>query len=438
MSTQTLRLLGVTVIAFVAVYLIAYLMPMQSDDYAYANTGLGLQSHWQHYLIWSGRVVSDYISSLMLVLLNKPVIAALTALATILLMLTITYIPRIVAPAATAHKNQTSALVVAFMLMLFWVGNPALGETVFWVVGSANYLYTTLFVSLYIACLLSYICHGRYYAGLLLFSFLAGLSNENTAFIVVFIALCSSVYSLQRSRSKAILVSCGLVLLGAAILYLCPGSFNRANQPFYAEWNDMTLFGKMSYFLSEKLFWAFRELAVVFLTAVLLLVVNYKYHPSRNALATQGAVLFLLAAFLSLGIMILSPTFPRRALMGPMFFMLISVSFSVNSIWQARADVRMRRFMYVLLLPLSLGVIVSYSLMLRSTIQVHKQEQIRQALIQAHLNAGDQVFAIPGFYWPRSLRGGDSPDTSMQEYTISQYYGVKRIITIESQADFAK
>ncbi|WP_407707109.1 DUF6056 family protein [Aeromonas veronii] len=46
-------------------------VPMHSDDYFYFNLGLGLTEHLNHYMNWSGRILADYISSIILTLFRE-------------------------------------------------------------------------------------------------------------------------------------------------------------------------------------------------------------------------------------------------------------------------------------------------------------------------------------------------------------------------------
>jgi len=56
------------VLALMATWAIYWLTPMISDDFNYANKGIAWTSIKQHYLQWSGRLVSDTLSSAMLTL----------------------------------------------------------------------------------------------------------------------------------------------------------------------------------------------------------------------------------------------------------------------------------------------------------------------------------------------------------------------------------
>ncbi|HAC7660823.1 TPA_asm: hypothetical protein G0F99_24475, partial [Salmonella enterica subsp. enterica serovar Enteritidis] len=118
------------------VYSIGFITPMNSDDYTYALRELSLSSVKMHYLGWSGRVVSDTISTSLLKFFSPHIYNAINSAALTLMVLCWTMIP------ATLTKSSPSPYVMIFLFFLYFIANPALGQTNFWLVGSANYLWT--------------------------------------------------------------------------------------------------------------------------------------------------------------------------------------------------------------------------------------------------------------------------------------------------------
>lgn len=128
------------------VYFAGINVPMHSDDYSYLLLGTDLDAHIHHYLAWSGRFVADYVSGFLLGQLNYYVYTFLNSLALTTLLYTITLIPSIIDK--TYKFNSFRFLCIA---MMYWIANPNLGETSFWIVGSANYLWTNMFISIFLA-----------------------------------------------------------------------------------------------------------------------------------------------------------------------------------------------------------------------------------------------------------------------------------------------
>ncbi|WP_262379197.1 DUF6056 family protein, partial [Klebsiella pneumoniae] len=141
-----------TILALLAMYVltsaIALNTPMHSDDYTYAITGIGIESHFKHYFTWSGRIVADYVSGLLLSVDHtyRSLINA-TALPILSLL-----IAKISSYSFETKKYQISFFGL-FIFLVYWLSNTNLGQTTFWVVGSANYIWTNIFICLFIMLL---------------------------------------------------------------------------------------------------------------------------------------------------------------------------------------------------------------------------------------------------------------------------------------------
>jgi hypothetical protein len=72
---------------------VAILVPMHSDDYFYFNLGLGVSEHLNHYMNWSGRILADYISAILLNFFSTDVVNILNAMAVVSLVFMICQLP---------------------------------------------------------------------------------------------------------------------------------------------------------------------------------------------------------------------------------------------------------------------------------------------------------------------------------------------------------
>ena len=125
-------------VIYALIYFVAYQVPIHSDDYSYYQLGLSLKSHIEHYLGWSGRFITDYISSLLLNLLTRPVYMAVNSFVLLTVMVLVSVLPSFVRNRGEIiHRG--SSVILWLVFVLYWVANPDLGQTSFWVVGSANY-----------------------------------------------------------------------------------------------------------------------------------------------------------------------------------------------------------------------------------------------------------------------------------------------------------
>ncbi len=65
-NTNKIKMAVTIAIIFSLIYSIGFITPMNSDDYTYALRDLSASGIKLHYLGWSGRVVSDTISTFLL------------------------------------------------------------------------------------------------------------------------------------------------------------------------------------------------------------------------------------------------------------------------------------------------------------------------------------------------------------------------------------
>lgn len=407
----------------------SYLAPMQSDDYSYLLKGLDLQTHVNHYLSWSGRFISDYISSAILILTNDLAKAFLTSAAFVSIALIITSIPSIL------YKTKNTLLSFLFVFSLYWVVNPTLGQTVFWVVGAANYLFTNLFICLYLLFLSLYLSHGRkYIIPLLIFSIPAGLSNENTSVIVVCISVVSTIYDIIKNKNYLLLTSSILVIIGSCLLILSPGNFSRASNQAFEWWTQMTLSGKAKYFIKYAVPISLKRIWPLLITSIILLAISYNLKKDKEQFITSA--LFFLAGFASIFSMMFAPTFPERALSGPCLFMIISCSISFNII-----NINSTKLNLLILKPVTLVYVLlfslSYTLMAYSYNRLLIQGNIRNESIRDNIKDGNTSFYIPNFFWPSSFKRGDSVDKFSSESAMGKMYGVKSIDAFEPYFDYS-
>lgn len=417
------------IIALAMVGYMSYLAPMQSDDYSYLLKGLDLHTHVNHYLSWSGRFISDYISSAILILTNDLEKAFLTSVAFVSIALVITSIPSIL------YKTKNTLLSFLFVFSLYWVVNPTLGQTVFWVVGAANYLFTNLFICLYLLFLSLYLSHGRkYIIPLLIFSIPAGLSNENTSVIVVCISVVSTVYDIIKNKNYLLLTSSILVVTGACLLILSPGNFSRASNQAFEWWTQMTLSGKAKYFIKYAVPISLKRIWPLLITSIILLAISYNLKKDKEQFITSA--LFFIAGFASIFSMMFAPTFPERALSGPCLFMIVSCSISFNIISN-----NSKKLCSYILKPITLIYIIififSYTLMLYSYNRLSIQDKIRKDTIKDNITSGNVSFTIPNFFWPSSFKRGDSVDKFSSESAMGKMYGVKSIDAFEPYFDYS-
>ncbi|MCG9941585.1 DUF6056 family protein [Providencia rettgeri] len=406
-------------IPFVLIFIIEYLTPMQSDDFVYYIKGNSLSIHLDHYFSWSGRFVSDYFSTLILSadsqLLKSTVIAAIL---TATLFLIVKMGDRLNAP------NNRFYLQFLSLFFIYWVTTPNVGQIVFWVVGAGNYLVTNFFVVLFLYALMRYINKKKGITLLLFVSFFAGCSNENTTWIVLLISLITSCYFFIREKKKVLFLSTLLVLIGFSVLIFSPGNFHRA--ALATEFYELGLLEKIWLFLSEKLPYALSKTWIPLLVSLVLLTTFINTKKYKNFYLS---LLFIALGLLSTISMVASPSFPTRALSGPHLFYIISCSFSISYTLTSK-NIKSLSILFVISTLALISFIFSYIQIVFSYNSVKTQEKIRNYEIHKKLITNEQTNVIPAFYYPKTLRAGDSIDLYHDAGATGKYYKLSHPVDV--------
>lgn len=422
---------------FALMWPLQWLTPMHSDDYAYTHKGIGWAATWRHYTSWSGRLVADFLSSAVLSLRSHGFAATVNTLAFVALVFLLWWLPRFeCAPCASTGQARPSqnlpsgawhaAQAFVLLFLLYWLGNPALGEINFWLVGSANYVWTNvlhlLFLGLYLREALEIRPEPTGRAGgawrpvlTLLLAPIAGCTNENTTLSTLLLMGLVGLHVLfvrdggrWRTAVHGRLVAYGLGFgLGMAALLLAPG--NAVRQQIFIKWNKLGWDERFLLHFTERVPLALHHLGLVLLAALLLLLAAQRLRTSAARPHTALSWLFMLAAVFSLAVMVASPVLPQRSLAGTQMYLLLAVSGLLVAWHQSGDDAgttprRLRRALNACTLALALVFALSYGLMLRAYHQVAQQNTVRQQLIHEGMARGDVYIFIPKYHWLPLLR----------------------------------
>lgn len=204
-------------IAFILIILPLFFTPVSSDDFIYVvNNSDWSDMHWR-YMNWSGRLVADFAS---LILLQLPSIIYIIIKAGIWVAL-IALISQL--PSIFANKLNWNSNNFIIVFLLYWIANPNLGQTSFWTVGFTNYLLTNFFIVSFIA--LIFFLKGKklkawHFFVIPILGLLAGNSNENTSIVVILLLL---VFLLIEKEKKVFLIAFPFSVIGTLSLLLSPG-----------------------------------------------------------------------------------------------------------------------------------------------------------------------------------------------------------------------
>lgn len=407
--------LAFLVAAFVVILIPSLWVPMQSDDYSYYLMGLSPSAHLEHYLGWSGRVVTNIISTALLSTMPHFAYEAINSIAFALLTLFIAIVP------VSDKDNSKVAFFVRaiFVFVLYWIANPNLGQTSFWIVGSANYMWTNMFIAGYLAYLIRSVNKNKFCsASLALLAFLAGCSNENTAIVVVLVTVFIVFY--EKTSSKMKVISITGTLIGALLLILAPG--NRVRASHFEYWNSLGILQKIQIQFFDRFPQAVSEYWQVYLVLIAaILVAAFAGTLRKNTIIYM--TMFFVASILANAAFIGSPVLPPRSMNGALCFLLISLSFVLVDATNAR-----EKFGYGLLAAVgalcAFYFLPSYYLFNKAMHATYEQAQIREKIVLTAKARGQSDVKIPEFYFPQLAKYYDRFDTYHSK-ALARYYGVK-------------
>lgn len=275
-------------------------------------------SQYLHYFQWGGRSIVHFIAQALLLIKNPLIVDTLEAL------IFTTYI-YIMYKHIIGHKHS-SISILAITFMCVWLLLPTFAETTLWLTGSANYLWGTLLILLF---LLPYrlfrnqhinktksIC---YAIGMLLFGIIAGWTNENTAAgMIVIIVSFMLTFNYKKWKIPA---WCYFGLIGACLGYIlmiiAPGNFARAEgtsiSPFLIIYRTLMASQKFVGYLG-----------ILNLGLIVISILYYRFARSNPFKILTLSAIYIIGTLISVYIMTASPGFPPRTWFGPITFNIIA------------------------------------------------------------------------------------------------------------------
>lgn len=328
---------------FILMLVLNYLTPLLADDYSYSNmmdgspiTGIGdiIINQIGHYFKWGGRSISHTIAQIFLALVSKNIFNILNSFVYVLL---IYLIYRIAKP---KDKDKPSLLIVIHLLL--WFILPVFGQTCLWIIGSCNYLWTTLLILTFLNIYKNLDKEDSIFKIIFMFilGIIAGWTNENTSFglLIIILGILITRKLENKKEELPIWTKTGFIgaLIGFIILIIAPGNFIR-NEAFADETfiviKLINRIAKYTMHLSEYL------LPLIIITTVLISILLY--HKKK---IKQTVFIYLIGAFFTIYSMTLSPTFPPRAWFGVIIFIIIAV---VSLLFETIELHRVYKYIYI-------------------------------------------------------------------------------------------
>lgn len=403
------------------------ILPMVSDDFWYGEKNLDLISvSIQHYINWSGRLLTDVTSR---IILQYPawVVSGIKTIALVLLIVLLANLPSMI-----LGKKVFSRVNLYLLFITYWICNPNLGQTTFWTVGASNYLFTNLWILAYlnwVFFMFNKKNHWYEYILLVLTAFGAGLSNENTSPVIVMFTAGMLIYVIYKKNKNIAPWIVGLIfnLVGSLILLLSPGNKVRVrNLPSDVK-TGLSVENIYGFFTDGTGGTLFSNYGFLFLIFIIIgIFLFYKKEVSRKAIF--WSMIFILMAIVANFAFVLSPVTMVRSLQGAFVLFLISLSFMVSELMRTPRFKIINIIFSVSMILASMIFVTSYILEVNSFKLARTETNIRQSIILKAKKNNDPRVTIPSMYTGLLLRPkNDSYDTFFSPH-LGQYYGYKGII----------
>ncbi|WAW14992.1 DUF3329 domain-containing protein [Peptostreptococcus equinus] len=386
----------------------------------------------------NGRTVAHTIVQLQLLLFNKTQIEILNTIGFgifIYLTYSMSRISDHIDSNSFIYKKELSSFILILLcFFMFWKFTPVFGQDFLWIIGTANYMWTSILVLLSLIIARRIAMKGGVkrnvfitFIGIIL-SFLSGWTNENSVPAFMFVLL---YYIIKTKREKYdgfldLILMFTSSLIGFVLMIFAPGNFVR-----------LGAFPESPYFIPrmlnrfDKMFLYFKELLVVLTILAIIFLLLHRILNWRNNLEIE---IFFLAGVGAYMAMIMSPTFPARAMISTVYYFIMVILLSLSYLREKN--------IYAFLI-ISLGMMIysgiyfgqTYPDAIKANITYHKQYFGRESNILDKKKKGKleniEVTALPAEnkYMPAYKLGEVSKDKEFWiNKSLDRYYGVKSIV----------
>ncbi|WP_051697656.1 DUF6056 family protein [Prevotella sp. 10(H)] len=328
----------IILIMWLYIFLLNKFYPVYLDDWGYAFNycdGSEITSVWDifqsqycHYMTWGGRVVGHFVAQFLLWIGNMGA-DILNSLAYILLVMCMYIISN--------KSNKTNITLFLFINVFIWFSLPEPYQDLFWITGSANYLWGMLFIILFLCPYILYYFspekkEDKTYKNILfLFAgIIAGWTNENTTLALCFMLVVLILIMKMQKISIPKWMIFGFVgaVIGCLVMQLSPGNAIRREFDI-ADVHGATNVDLSFYFYRfvTVMKFAYTNLFTPFkIYLVILLLFLWRGPKDKNEKKKKLVVslLFLVAGAVATVVMSGAPMFPNRAWFGILIFVIIS------------------------------------------------------------------------------------------------------------------
>jgi len=404
MTKNNYVIAGLILVVFLLICFLNRLYPLYSDDWLYAfiyNTQERIScfydiiiSQQEHYLQWGGRSVVHAIAQF-LIWIGEPWNDVLNSIVFVLFIFLVYQF---------SVKGKAQSIKVFFLLFLLcWTFLPTVVTTILWLTGSANYLWGTVIVLLFLYPFYLYYKEPIQRKGVMciplffLLGIISGWTLENlfVAQLVFILFLMALLKRENRDIPKWMYFGLIGVFIGGVSMLLAPGNFIRSE---YVNESLGLADESMMYNIGYRVL----KVAYRYVVYVLPLTVAYavvflvrKKNNGSNWKTDKivlSSFLFFMSAHIACFSMIATPIFPPRAAFGIITFMIIALG-----IIYANTEIKKglyRRIDYIFIAILSLYFLGTYCYDLKNIQQMNTIFKEREHAIETSKRKGkvDVVF----------------------------------------------
>ncbi|WP_327621930.1 DUF3329 domain-containing protein [Pseudocitrobacter sp. MW920760] len=320
-------------VVFILIFALNYMTGYTSDDYAYRFVfqpmpddsvekidGIAsiIKSQIHHYNIWNGRFLAHSVVQFFMQF-DKILFNIFNSIAFVSLGFIIKSI-------ISEHSKVHSKTTVYILFGMMWLLIPDFGKTVLWVSGAGNYLWMSLFYSLFILFIIKDKPTNSITVLLAItIGFLAGATNENSGPAAMLIASIIIIYDYFQFRAVKLwkIVSLIFSCIGSYLIISAPGSKRMGGV-------DMSMDVLIKHFIN-----VFNADVSLFFVGYICLISFVAYAITCNKLSVKNwffITTLMLGHFSALYSMVLSPYFVTRAAFGSSVFLIITISYVYNLI----------------------------------------------------------------------------------------------------------
>lgn len=423
-SKRSLAWIIVICACFSIILLLNIFTPLTADDFGYqyifgTNRPVSslsdiIESQYYHYYMWGGRSVVHFIAQTLL-LLPPLMIDVVNSLVYILYSFLIYYMIR-------GYKEGSILLFILINLMT-WLIQPAFADTILWITGSANYLWGTTIILLF---LLPY----RFYNGqrkkgisnilyailFFFFSILAGWTNENTAGAMLMIVLLFLLYYRSNKWRIPYWTITGLIgaLIGYVVMIIAPGNTERAG--------DAALVGAfiVCYRIFTHTLTLIENYGMIILFYLIILSLFWHFTKQNRENTLKLSLIFMISAFAGIYAMIFSPAFPPRAWFGILTFMFISIGiifYNLDYRYKFLREIRLS-----VLIIASIAFLISIVPITRDIYHFYNVNKERQVQVNKAKKNGETTCEFERYVANSRFV---HTEEILSKHLLSQYYGIE-------------